>query len=72
MITIPELSNAGGALIASPSAGLRSELIDRLNHRCRPVEHALGGAEALAKLDRGGWCFSTAACPIWMRKSWSR
>src|SRR5580658_238905 len=55
MITIPELSNAGGALIASPSAGLRSELIDRLNHRCRPVEHALGGAEALAKLERGGW-----------------
>ena len=55
MITIPELNNAGGALIASPSAGLRSELIDRLNHRCRPVEQTLGGAEALAKLDRGGW-----------------
>jgi DNA-binding NtrC family response regulator len=55
MITIPELGNAGGALIASPSSGLRSQLLDQLNHRCRPVEQAMGGAEALAKLERGGW-----------------
>jgi DNA-binding NtrC family response regulator len=29
--------------------------MDRLNGRCRPVQQALGGADALAKLENGNW-----------------
>ena len=47
--------SAGGALIASPSNALREQVLHRLNGRWRPVQHALGGAEALAKLELGNW-----------------
>jgi DNA-binding NtrC family response regulator len=46
---------AGGALIASPSSALREQVRHRLNGRWRPVQHALGGAEALVKLEAGNW-----------------
>jgi DNA-binding NtrC family response regulator len=46
---------AGGALIASPSSVFREQVLDRLNGRCRPVQQAVGGAEALAKLENGDW-----------------
>ena len=45
----------GGALIASPSGAFRDQVVDRLNGRCRPVQHVLGGADALAKLENGDW-----------------
>jgi DNA-binding NtrC family response regulator len=51
--TIPRA--AGGALIASPSSALREQVLDRLNGRWRPVEQALGGAEALLKLEEREW-----------------
>ncbi len=46
---------AGGALIASPSSSLREQVLQNLNGRWRPVHHALGGAEALEKLEKGNW-----------------
>jgi DNA-binding NtrC family response regulator len=46
---------AGGALIASPSNALREQVLSRLDGRCLPVHHALGGAEALVKLEQGDW-----------------
>lgn len=46
---------AGGALIASPSGALREQVRHSLNGRWRPVQLALGGAEALAKLEEGDW-----------------
>jgi DNA-binding NtrC family response regulator len=46
---------AGGALIASPSSAFRELVLNRLNGHCRPVQQALGGAEALMKLEKGGW-----------------
>jgi DNA-binding NtrC family response regulator len=46
---------AGGALIASPSKALREQVLHSLNNRWRPIQHALGGADALAKLEEGGW-----------------
>jgi len=55
MMTIPVLTHSGGALIASPNSALREQVLHRLNGRCRPVQQALGGADALAKLERGGW-----------------
>jgi DNA-binding NtrC family response regulator len=48
-------SQSGGALIASPSSILREQILHRLNGRCRPVQQALGGADALAKLESGDW-----------------
>jgi DNA-binding NtrC family response regulator len=54
--TLPILSlSAGGALIASPNNALREQVLRRLNGRWRPVQHALGGAEALVKLETGNW-----------------
>jgi len=52
---MPILSGQGGALIASPSDSLRQRVLHQLNGRCRPVQQAAGGAEALAKLEKGGW-----------------
>jgi DNA-binding NtrC family response regulator len=52
---MPVLSPTGGALIASPSSALREQVLHRLNGRCRPVQQALGGADALAKLEKGEW-----------------
>ncbi|HTS36802.1 MAG TPA: sigma-54 dependent transcriptional regulator [Candidatus Solibacter sp.] len=46
--------SGGAALIASPDSSLRAQVLDRLNGRCRPVTQALGGAEALAQLEKGG------------------
>jgi DNA-binding NtrC family response regulator len=54
-LTIPAFSAPGGALIASPSNAFRERVLHRLNGRCRPVQHALGGAEALVKLEKGNW-----------------
>jgi DNA-binding NtrC family response regulator len=54
----PSLASiAGGALIASPNRGFREQVLGRLNGRCRPVQQALGGADALAKLAEGHWPF---------------
>lgn len=47
--------SSGGALIASPSSALREQVAYRLNGRWLPVHHALGGAEALVKLEEGDW-----------------
>jgi len=51
LLAVPYLS--GGALIASPSTLLREQVVSRLNGRCRPVQQAIGGAEALVKLEKG-------------------
>jgi DNA-binding NtrC family response regulator len=53
--TLPVLTHSGGALIASPSRSVREQVVHRLNGRCRPVQQALGGADALAKLETGEW-----------------
>src|ERR1022692_3897023 len=59
MTVIPTFPNipgtTGGALIASPSGALREQVSRSLNGRWRPVQHAVGGAEALAKLEAGDW-----------------
>jgi DNA-binding NtrC family response regulator len=56
LTAFPSLASvAGGALIASPSSAFREQVVDRLNGRCRPVQQALGGADALAKLEKGDW-----------------
>jgi DNA-binding NtrC family response regulator len=56
MTTFPIAAGAaGGVLIASPSSALREQVVHRLNGRWRPVQQALGGAEALKKLEEGGW-----------------
>ncbi len=55
MTIMPVFSPSGGALIASPDSALREEMVHRLNGRCRPVQQALGGADALAKLEQGNW-----------------
>jgi DNA-binding NtrC family response regulator len=47
--------DSGAALIASPNSALRERVLHRLNGRCRPVQQALGGADALAKLESGNW-----------------
>jgi DNA-binding NtrC family response regulator len=54
-LTMPVFASSGAALIASPNPALRQEVLHRLNGRCRPVQQALGGADALAKLEKGGW-----------------
>ena len=55
MPTMPVFTHSGGALIASPDSALREQVLHRLNGRCRPVQQALGGADALAKLEKGDW-----------------
>jgi DNA-binding NtrC family response regulator len=56
MTTLPIIvRSVGGALIASPSSALRQQVLESLNGRWRPVQHALGGAEALVKLEKGDW-----------------
>jgi DNA-binding NtrC family response regulator len=56
MTTFPSIAAvAGGALIASPNSAFREQVVDRLNGRCRPVQQVLGGADALAKLEKGDW-----------------
>lgn len=53
--SLPAFPSSGAALIASPDNNLRQEVLHRLNGRCRPVQQALGGADALAKLEKGEW-----------------
>ncbi len=55
MPAMPAFTHSGGALIASPDSALREQVLHRLNGRCRPVQQALGGADALAKLEKGDW-----------------
>jgi DNA-binding NtrC family response regulator len=45
----------GGVLIASPSRALREQVLQHANSRWGPVHQALGGAEALGKLEDGDW-----------------
>lgn len=52
---MPVLLHSGGALVASPNSALREQVVHRLNGRCRPVQQASGGADALSKLEKGGW-----------------
>ncbi len=54
MISSP-IAYSSGVLIASPSNLLREQMAHRLNGRCRAVQQVLGGADALAKLEKGGW-----------------
>jgi DNA-binding NtrC family response regulator len=51
----PSFLPSGGALIASPSSALRQQVLQRLNGRCRPVQQANGGADALVQLEKGTW-----------------
>ncbi len=41
------------ALIASPDFAVREQVLQRLRGRCRKVQHVMGGADALMKLERG-------------------
>jgi transcriptional regulator with GAF, ATPase, and Fis domain len=54
-LMLPSLPSFGGALIASPSSALREQVLQRLNGRCRPVQQASGGADALVQLEKGNW-----------------
>ena len=55
LTSMPALHHSGGALIASPNRELREQVAHHLNGRCRPVQQASGGADALSKLEKGGW-----------------
>ena len=56
MTSFPAIAGwAGGALIASPSSAFRERVAHKLNGLCRPVQQAVGGAEALGKLEKGDW-----------------
>ena len=44
---MPMFPHSGAALIASANPTLREQVAHRLNGRCRPVQQALGGADAL-------------------------
>jgi len=52
---MPSFPHSGAALIASPNRTLREQVAHRLNGRCRPVQQAFGGADALAKLEKADW-----------------
>jgi hypothetical protein len=52
---MPSFHEFGGALIASPDGALRQQVLHRLNGRCRPIQQVIGGADALAKLEKGDW-----------------
>src|SRR5438874_10123181 len=53
LASVPLFPSSGAALIASPDSILRAQVIQRLNGHCRPVQQALGGADALVKLEKG-------------------
>ena len=48
-------ANSGAASVASPNSALREQVLHRLQGRCRSVQQVFGGAEALAKLEKGEW-----------------
>ena len=54
-IPLPVFRHPAAALIASPSSAIREQVLHRLDGRCRPVQQAFGGADALAKLEKGDW-----------------
>jgi len=46
---------AGGVLVASSNTSLREQVVQSLPNRIWPVQEALGGADALVKLESGDW-----------------
>lgn len=54
-LILPSIPPFGGTLIASPSSAMREQVLQRLDGRCRPVQQASGGAEALVQLEKGNW-----------------
>jgi len=54
-VPMPLLSQSGGALIASPSTHVREQVLQKIRGRCCPVQQVTGGADALAKLEKGNW-----------------
>jgi len=54
-LSIPAVTHHGAVLIASPNDALREQVRERLGGRCWPIQTALGGADALAKLEKGHW-----------------
>jgi DNA-binding NtrC family response regulator len=56
MTTFPLPSPANrGVLVASPSRSLREKVLSSLHDRHWPVQEVSGGADALVKLESGGW-----------------
>ncbi|MGA8617332.1 MAG: hypothetical protein WB660_02260 [Candidatus Sulfotelmatobacter sp.] len=56
VVTISSIiAGNGGVLIASPSSILREQVLNSLNGRWQPLQHVLGGAEVLVKLEEGDW-----------------
>jgi len=56
MTTFPlSLPPNGGVLVASASSSWREQVLHRFHDRCWPVQEALGGADALVKLETGNW-----------------
>ncbi|HEV2398297.1 MAG TPA: sigma-54 dependent transcriptional regulator [Candidatus Sulfotelmatobacter sp.] len=55
LIALPAIPKSGAALIASPNGALRERVLHRIHGRCRPVYEVAGGADALAKLEKGEW-----------------
>lgn len=45
----------GGVLVASSNTRLREQVVQSLPNRVWPVQEALGGADALVKLETGDW-----------------
>lgn len=54
-LPVPLLSQSGGALIASPNVAVREQILRKISGRCFPVQQVQGGADALAKLEKGDW-----------------
>ncbi len=55
MMTMPVLSSSGGALIASPNVHMKDQVLQKIQGRCARVQQVAGGADALAKLEKGNW-----------------
>jgi DNA-binding NtrC family response regulator len=55
MAAFPIAFENGAALIATPRGPLREQVFQRLEGRWRRLESVQGGADALAKLEQGGW-----------------
>ena len=53
--TMPSFSHTGSALIASPDAVLRQQVLQHITGQCRPVQQVVGGADALARLESETW-----------------
>ena len=56
MTAFPTIAKVtGGVLIASPIPAFREQVRDRLQAKCERMHYAVGGAEALAKLEETDW-----------------